>query len=69
MISNTITVMSAFSTEGGNMDCYADPDSVGGQLSMRWIIFLIVVFYSVYSTRTHQLNDFLQKDKDKRQQE
>ena len=30
LVSNTITVMSAFSTEGNNMECYADPDSVGG---------------------------------------
>lgn len=29
LISNTMTTMNAFSTEGGNMDCYADPEIVG----------------------------------------
>ena len=53
IISNSWTVMSAFSTEGNNMECYADPDSVGGQMSMRWIIFLFVIFYSLYETRNH----------------
>ena len=51
------------------MDCYAEPDSVGGQQSMRWIVFIFVVYYSVYSTHTHQLIDFLKTEQSEKQQE
>ena len=32
-------------------------------MSMRWIILIIVALYSVYSDRTHLLNEFLRAEK------
>ena len=69
LVSNTMATMSAFSTEGGNMNCYADPEIVGEQMSMRWVLMLILLYFSVFSTRTYLLNDYLQKKLEKRQQE
>ena len=64
-----MTTMRAFSTEGNNMECYAEPDSVGELVSTKWNMFLILMYYYIYSTRNHQLTDFLQKELAERQQE
>jgi len=61
MVSNTMTTMHAYSTEGNNMECYADPDSVGELVSTKWNLFLVLTYYYIYSMRNHQLTDFVQK--------
>ena len=51
------------------MECYAEPETVGGQQSMRWLGLIFAVYYSVYSTHTHQLIDFLKTEQSEKQQE
>jgi len=51
------------------MDCYAEPETYSGKISMRWFIMIFVVYYSVYATHTHQLIDFLKTEQSEKQQE
>ena len=53
LVAQLMTLTRAFSTAGDNMICYTNPETVGGQLSMRWGMLIFVVYYSVYSTHTH----------------
>ena len=61
-----MTTMRAFSTEGNNMECYAQPDSVGELVSTKWNLFLLLIYFYVYSMRNYQLTDFLQKEQAER---
>ncbi len=61
--SQIMTTLSAYATEGGNMDCYNQPEAVGGSMALRYILFFFFIVYQVYVNHKHELRDLIQRDK------
>ena len=62
-VTQVMTTFRAYSTEGGNMDCYAAAESVGGAMAMRWVFFIFFIVYQIYKNRKHELNDLLLRER------
>ena len=65
-VSQSMCTIRAYSPEGTNMDCYVDPETVGGTMASRWGLFYLIILFSFYSGLNHELNDFLGKEQSKK---
>ena len=59
----------AFTTDSDNLSCYSNPEGKAGALSSSWIVLILMMVIVCYMYRRSTLENFIEQEKSKKQQE